>query len=115
MNLLVCGERPGALEMTAKSGVLLVKAAEEIHDEGAVSDNLTQITKLLGEFLVLVTIICHRKITLTEVPEFGIAVDGAGFLMTEELILDGEPGGTGRGVAGDCSVGDVGGDGPDDP
>ena len=52
---------------------------------------------------------------MTEVPEFGVAVDGAGFPVTEELLLDGEPGGTGRGVAGDRGVGDVGRDSPDDP
>ena len=70
----------------------------------------SQITKLLGEFLVLVTVICHRKITLTEVPEFGVTVDGAGFPVTEELLLDGEPGASGH-----RDVGDVSGDSSDDP
>jgi hypothetical protein len=63
--------------MTANDIVLLVEATEKVHDEGTVGDDLAQVTKLLSKFLVLVIVICHGKMALTEVPEFCVAVDGA--------------------------------------
>ena len=63
--------------MTANDRVLLVEATEKVHDEGTVDDDLAQVTKLLSKFLVLVIVICHGKMALTEVPEFCVTVDGA--------------------------------------
>ena len=90
----VGGEGPSALEVGGDDGVLLVEAAKNVEDESAIRDVFAKITELLGLLLELGAVVVDAEIALTEVAEVSIEVECAMLLVPEELVLDGEPGGT---------------------
>jgi hypothetical protein len=65
--------------------------------------------------LVESAVVGDREVTLTEVAEVGVGVQGAGGLIPEELGLDGEPDITSRGTMLGDGVGEDVGDGTEQP
>jgi hypothetical protein len=86
------GEWLGALEVDLHVGELLVQTAQHIEDEGAVMDDLAEITKSLSHPLHLAAIVADRKIDLHKNTELGIEAKGASFAIAKELLLNGDPG-----------------------
>lgn len=78
-------------------GKMLIEAAEEVEDEGAIGDDLTEVAKIICHMLHTPIVIHDGKITLNEATELGVEIQGMGHMITEELRFHGNP----RGA---CSV-----------
>jgi hypothetical protein len=104
------GERALAPEMDADVLVTLVEPTKHIEDQCAVSDVLVEVSEVVGHLLEALAILGDGGITLRKHTKFGIEVEGAGLLVAEEVILDGELGLTGGGTVVDHGVGEVSGD-----
>jgi len=104
------GERAPAPEMDADVLVALVEPTKHVEDQGAVSDVLVEVSEVVGHLLEALAILGDGEITLSKRAKFGVEVEGAGLLVAEEVILDGELGLTGGGAVVDHGVGEVSGD-----
>jgi hypothetical protein len=104
------GERALAPEMDADVLVTLVEPTKHVEDQCAVSDVLVEVSEVVGHLLEALAILGDGGITLRKHTKFGIEVEGAGLLVAEEVILDGELGLTGGGTVVDHGVGEVSGD-----
>jgi hypothetical protein len=93
----------------------LVETPNDVEDEGAVGDGLAEVAEVLGLALVEPAIIGDREVTLTEGAKIGVGVQGARGLIPEELGLDGEPDVASRGAVLGDGVGEVVGDGAEEP
>jgi hypothetical protein len=96
-------------------GEFLVQALEDIENEGAVVNDLTEISKNVGHPLHLAAVVVHGEIALNEDAELGVEVKSSRLAVAEEPILDGEPRGARRVVVFAHAVHEVTGDRAEDP
>jgi hypothetical protein len=96
-------------------GEALVEAADHIEDEGAVRDDLPEGVEVIGCFLEAMTILNDGEVSLDEVVEPRFKLDGAYFPVPEELGLDGEPDVSDSVSLGGDDLGEVIGEGVEDP
>ena len=72
-----------------------------------VGNGLAQLTKFGRHLLELFAVICNKKITLNEVLESGVEMEGTYRAIPKELGLDGKPCRACSGVALEDGVGEV--------
>jgi len=72
-----------------------------------VGNGLAQLAKFGRHLLELLAVICNKKITLNEVLESGVEMEGAHRTIPKELGLDGKPCQARSGVALEDGVGEV--------
>ena len=63
----------------------LVQPADEVKDQGAIINNLTQVSKHVRHALELLGVLGDGQITLYKVLQLGFKEQGAGFTVVEEL------------------------------
>jgi hypothetical protein len=63
----------------------LVQAADDVEDEGAVSDDLTKCREIIGHLLQPAAVVGDGELALDEVAELCLQVDGASLAVPEEL------------------------------
>jgi hypothetical protein len=71
---------------------VLVQPAQDVQHENAVGDVNTEVGEGVGEALHLPAVIVDAEVTLNKAPEGGIDVEGAGFVVAEEVVLQGQQG-----------------------
>jgi hypothetical protein len=71
---------------------VLVQPAQDVQHENAVGDVNTEVGEGVGEALHLPAVIVDAEVTLNKAPEGGIDVEGAGFMVAEEVVLQGQQG-----------------------
>ncbi|XP_039831974.1 uncharacterized protein LOC120692666 [Panicum virgatum] len=96
-------------------GEALVEASADAEDECPIGDDLTEGAGVVGHLLHAATVVGDGEVALDEVTEFRLQLDGARLPVAEEEGLDGEPGVLGRGALGGDDLGEVVGEGPEDP
>jgi hypothetical protein len=88
-----------AMKMQTDVGVALVEASDEVDDERAVGDHLTEVAEIICHTLESPVVVGDGEVTLVEVAELGIKVECPGFAIAEELRFDGDPGSASGGAA----------------
>jgi len=91
-------ERFGPAKERADVAEALVKAADDVEDEGAVRDDLADGREIIGHLLQLAAVLGDGEVALDEVAKPRLQLNGAGLPIAEELRLDGEPGVSGSGA-----------------
>jgi hypothetical protein len=114
-DLQKTGQRIGVAEMKTNGGEALVEVADDVEDEGAVRDGFAKIPEVLCLVLVLPAVVNDREVTLTEGAKIGVGVQGARGLIPEKLGLDCKPDVAGGGTVLGDGVGEVVGDGAEEP
>jgi hypothetical protein len=92
----------------------LVEAADEVEDESAVSDGLSEVAEHVRHALHLLAVISDGLITLDVGAELGVE-EGTRFAIVEELGLHSTPRVAGGGVLGGDRLGEVVADGAEKP
>jgi hypothetical protein len=64
----------------------------DIQHENVVSDINTEVGEGVNDALHLQTVVVDAEVTLNEALDGGINVDSVGFMVTEEVVLLGQPG-----------------------
>jgi hypothetical protein len=64
----------------------------DIQHENVVSDINAEVGEGVNDALHLQTVVVDAEVTLNEALDGGINVDGVGFMVTEEVVLLGQPG-----------------------
>jgi hypothetical protein len=91
---------------------VLVQPTQDVQHENTVNDVNTEV----NEALHLSTVVIDAKVAaLNEAPKGGIDMEGMGFMIAEEVVLQGQPGVTSRVTTLPGDVLQVGGDGVIDP
>jgi len=98
-----------------KSLEAFVQPANDVEDERLVGDRRAEIAKILGHALEAAAVVDDRQIALSEGAELLVGVEGMGGAVPQELGLDGEPNHSSGGVALGDGVGEVVGDGAEEP
>lgn len=88
MGLGEGGERDLQRQEGAKVVELVVEAANEHEDEGAVLDGLADVGKVVGEDLEPAAVVTYGEITLLEMMDLSGEVDGALLAIAEEVQLE---------------------------
>lgn len=88
MGLGEGGERDLQRQEGAKVVELVVEAANEHEDEGAVLDGLADVGKVVGEDLEPAAVVTYGEITLLEMMDLSGEVDGAPLAIAEEVQLE---------------------------
>ena len=101
--------------METKSLEAFVQPANDVEDERLVGDRLAEIAKILGHALEAAAVVDDGQIALSEGAELLVGVEGTGGAVPQELGLDGEPDHSSGGVALGDGVGEVVGDGAEEP
>jgi len=109
--------REGVAAANVAAGVAeaLVEPSEKVEGQRAIRDEFPKIRKLLRHVLEAPAKFRDGEITLDEIAELDVEVEGAGLPIAEKLVLQGAPDGTGGGDAIDHHLGEVGGDRAGDP
>jgi hypothetical protein len=64
----------------------------DIQHENVVSDINAEVSEGVNDALHLQTVVVDAEVTLNEALDGGINVDNVGFMVTEEVVLLGQPG-----------------------
>jgi hypothetical protein len=94
---------------------VLVQPAQDVQHGNTVGDVNAEVRKGVHEALHLSIVAVDAEVALNKALEGGIDVEGAGFMVAEEVVLQGQPGIMSRVVALLGDVLQVGGDGVIDP
>jgi hypothetical protein len=94
---------------------VVVQPVQEVQHENTVSDIDVEVSEGVSEALHLSTVDVDAKLTQNEAPEGGVNVEGAGFVVAMEVVLQGQPGVTSRVAALPSDILQVKGDGVMDP
>jgi hypothetical protein len=70
---------------------VLVQPAQGIQHESAIGDIDAEVSEGVGEALHLLTVVVDAEVALNEAPEGGVDVEGAGFTVAEEVVLQCQP------------------------
>ena len=114
-SVLELGEGVAAANVVASIAEALVEPSEKVEGQCAIRDGFPKIRKLLRHVLEAPAKVHDGKITLDEVAELDVEVEGACLPVAKELVLEGAPDSAGCGGAIDHHLGEVGGDRPCDP
>jgi hypothetical protein len=71
---------------------VLVQPAQDVQHENMIGDIDTEVGEGVGEALHLLTIVIDAVVALNESPEGGIDVEGTGFAVAEEVVLQSQLG-----------------------
>jgi hypothetical protein len=93
----------------------LVEAMKHVEDEGAVGDDLSQGGEIIVHLLQTAAVLGDGEITLYEVAKLHLELDRTCLSIAQELGFDGEPGIPGSGTLGGDDLGEVIGEGVEDP
>jgi hypothetical protein len=109
------GEGVGAPQQGTDVREALVEATNHVEDEGAVGDDLSQGSEIVGHLLQTAAVLGDGEIALHEVAKLHLELDRPCLLIAQELGFDGEPGVPGRGALGGDDLGEVVGERAEDP
>jgi hypothetical protein len=70
---------------------VLVQPTQDVQHENAVGDVDAEVGEGVGEALHLSTVVVDAEVTLNEASKGGVNVEGAGFMVAEEVVLQGQP------------------------
>src|SRR6185503_14292219 len=70
---------------------LVVEAAQNIEDEGAIVDDLAEVPELGRHGLHLAAVVADGQLTLREGAELGVKAQRSSFAVAQELRLDAKP------------------------
>ena len=101
--------------METKSLEAFVQPANDVEDERLVGDRLAEIAKILCHALEAAAVVDDGQIALSEDAELLVGVEGTGDAVPQELGLDCEPDHSSGGVTLGDGVGEVVGDGAEEP
>ena len=101
--------------METKSLEAFVQPVNDVEDEHLIRDKLVEIAKILGHALEAAAVVDDGQIALSEGAELLVGVEGTGGALPQELGLDGEPNHSSGNVALGDGVGEVVGDGAEEP
>ena len=109
-GVLELGEGVAATDVAAGVTEALVEASDKVEGQRAIGDVFPKICKLLRHVLEAPAKVRDGEITLDEIAELDVEVEGADLPIAEKLVLQGTPDGAGGGNAIDHHLGEVGGD-----
>jgi hypothetical protein len=115
LHLQEGGEGAGASQQSTDVREALVEAMKHIEDEGAVGDDLSQGGEIVGHLLQTAAVLGDGEITLYEVVKLRLELDRPCLPIAQELGFDGESGVPGSGALGGDDLGEVVGEGVEDP
>jgi hypothetical protein len=115
LHLQEGGEGAGASQQSIDVREALVEATKHVEDEGAVGDDLSQGGEIVGHLLQTAAVLGDGEITLYEVVKLRLELDRPCLPIAQELGFDGEPGVPGSGALGGNDLGEVVGEGVEDP
>jgi hypothetical protein len=75
---------------------VLVQPAQDVHHKNAIGDINTEVGEGVDEALYLLTVVVDTEVALNKAPEGGVDVEGTGFTVAEEVVLQCQPGVTSR-------------------
>jgi hypothetical protein len=101
--------------MATDANELVVESMDHIKNKCAISDYLTQVAQGVGHGLELAAILRDGLVASAEGAELSVEVEGACFLVAEEICFNSEPSGARRGAAHHDGFDKVEGDGAEDP
>ena len=70
------------MQVKTDVGKTLVEATDEVEDEGAIGDYLTEVAEIIRHMLHTPVVIRGGKITMNEATELGVEVQGTGLTIT---------------------------------
>ena len=111
----VGGEGAPATKVHADSLEPLAEATNDIKNEGAVADGLTQVYKHVGHAFHLLVVLGYGQITLREDMKLGYKEQSVRLAVAEELGFHNNPSIVGSGVPCGDGGGEIVSDGDDDP
>ena len=88
-GVLELGEGVAAANVAASVAEALVEPSEKVEGQRAIRDGFPKIRKLLRHVLEAPAKVRDGKITLDEVAELDVEVEGAGLPIAEKLVLQG--------------------------
>lgn len=99
-----------ALDVLPDVEEAVVEVADDVEDESAIGDWLAQVAECICHALEATTVVGDGEVTLDEVAELHVSVEGVGLPVAKELSFNGKPGGTLRLVTSHHDLGKVRGD-----
>jgi hypothetical protein len=75
---------------------VLVQPTQDVHHKNAIGDINTEVGEGVDEALYLLTVVVDTEVALNKAPEGGVDVEGTGFTVAEEVVLQCQPGVTSR-------------------
>jgi hypothetical protein len=108
-------KRSSAPKVKTDVGEALVQTADDVEDEGAVMNRFAKVAESVSHPFELAAVVGDGEIALTKIAEFRVEEERPSLAVPEELRLNGKPGGAGSSVAGEGSIGEISGDGADNP
>jgi hypothetical protein len=94
---------------------VLVQPTQDVQHKNTISDVDAEVGEGVDEALHLPTVVIDAEVALHEAPEGGIDVEGAGFMVAKEVVLQCQPGVASHLAALPGDVLQVRGDGASDP
>ena len=101
--------------METESPDAFVQPMDDVEDEGLLGDWLAEVTEILHHALEAAAVIDDGQITLGEGAELLVGVESIGCAVPEKLGLNGEPDHSSTGVVLGDDVGEIVGDGAEEP
>jgi hypothetical protein len=93
----------------------LGKPADDIEHQHAIADRFAKVGEGVCHVFEAATVLCDGQVSLAEVAEFGVEVEGVSLLVPKELVLERKPDVASCGIPRHDSFRQVGGDGASDP
>ena len=114
-NLQERWQRGGAPDVETDSPEAFVQPVDDIEDERLVRDRLAEVVEILSHALEPAAVVDDGQIALGEGAELLVGVESTRGAVPKKLGLNGEPDHAGGGVALGNSLGEVVGDGTEEP
>jgi hypothetical protein len=93
----------------------LGKPADDVEHQRAIADRFSKVGEGVCHVFEATIVLHDGQVSLAEVVEFGVEVEGASLLVPKELVLERKPDVASCGVLRHDSFRQVGGDGAGDP
>jgi hypothetical protein len=114
-NLQERRQRGVAPDVETESPEAFVQPADDVEDERLIGDRLAEVAEILGHVLEPAVVVDDGQIFLGEGTELLLGLESTRGAVPKELGFDGEPDHSGGGVALRDRVGEVVGDGAEEP
>jgi hypothetical protein len=79
-------------EDSAEVFKVLIQPAQDVQHKNVVGEVNTEVSEGVSEALHLLTVVIDAEVTLNEAREGGVDVEGVGFAVAEEVVLQGQLG-----------------------